>query len=143
MRLLWLRRRFGGDVLRIDAVAFSEVAAKDAAGEGEADAGDEEEDGVGEVAGQVREQEDTYSRVEKDGEDVAERASRHEVPPCQEDSGACASLRATVYFIDAGFGDKDSSGLARFWSGLIRIGWVRDWLGLGLGSGIGRFTDWR
>jgi hypothetical protein len=92
VRRVWGRRgrvraTFGFVELVLGAVAFNADAAEDAAEEGEADAGDQEENRVGEVAGEIGVQENADACVDEDGEDVAESASRHGVPPCQEDGG--------------------------------------------------------
>ena len=81
LRLGGARGRFGGDA--VGAVALDAGAAQDAAEDSEADSGDEEEQRVSEMAGDVGEQEGADACVDEDGEDVAEGASRHGVPPAR------------------------------------------------------------
>jgi hypothetical protein len=52
------------------------------------------------MAGDVGIQEDRDACVDEHGEDVAEGASRHGVPPCREKGEVSEPLGATVYFID-------------------------------------------
>src|ERR1035441_499642 len=72
----------------VGAVAFDADTAQNAAEDGEADAGNEEDNAAGEAAGEVRVQEDGNARVDEHGEDVAEGASRHGVPPCKNHNEA-------------------------------------------------------
>jgi hypothetical protein len=78
----WLGRNAVG------AVTFDADTAQDAAKDGQADAGDEIQDGVGKVPGEVRVQEDRNASVDEHGEDIAESASRHGVLLAREDGEA-------------------------------------------------------
>jgi hypothetical protein len=78
----------------IGAVALDADSAQNAAEDSEADAGHEEDKSVREVAGEVGEQEDPNAGVNKYGEDLAESASRHGVPPGEEDARLCGPLGA-------------------------------------------------
>jgi len=61
--------------------AFGAAAAEDAADDGEAKAGEDEEADVGEAPDEVREEEDDDSGVDEDSEDAAQSALRHGTPP--------------------------------------------------------------
>jgi hypothetical protein len=65
----------------VGAVAFDANAAENAAKNGKAYAGNEIQDGIGEMAGEIGVEEDGHAGVDKHGEDIAEGASRHVVPP--------------------------------------------------------------
>lgn len=93
--LLWMRRcmglraigapgfleRMGGLGFAIGAIAFNAHTAKNAAENGQSDAGNKIEDAAGEAPCEIRIEEQGNACVDEHGEDATEGTSRHSVPP--------------------------------------------------------------